>query len=651
MCGIVGFITVPTDTIKLTTITKKMADTIAHRGPDDHGIWIDENCQIALGHQRLSILDLSSAGHQPMHSACNRFVMVFNGEIYNHLEIRDKLQCISHQLLDWRGHSDTETLLAAFVNWGIEKTLKACVGMFSIALWDRQENVLTLVRDRMGEKPLYYGWRGNTFMFASELKALKVHPDFNGEIDRQSLSLLLSFNYIPAPNSIYRGIRKLPSGTFLQIPINNYQLPVNATPYWSLGKVAKKGQSQLFSGSDDQALSLLENCLGDAVEGQQLADVPLGAFLSGGVDSSLVVSMMQTRSTQKVKTFTIGFDESQYNEAKYAKAVATHLGTEHSELYISPNDALDVIPKLPWLYDEPFADSSQIATFLVAKLARNHVKVALSGDGGDELFGGYNRHIWSRSIRNKTDWMPKSIRHGIGSVIGSIPSSSWDRINKISDSLLPSQYRTVHAGEKMHKVADLLAVDNDFDLYHGLVSQWPNPSEVVIGENFIDRMKAIVPNKKNFADIEHQMMFMDAMTYLPDDILCKVDRAAMGVSLETRVPLLDHRVVDLAWKLPLHMKIRNGQGKWLLRELLFKHVPKKLVDRPKQGFGLPVASWLRGPLREWVEELIDESRLKKEGYFHPQPIRIAWNEHLKGKNRQNQLWGVLMFQAWLEENS
>ena len=650
MCGIAGFITAPTDTIKLTTITKKMADTIAHRGPDDYGIWIDENCQIALGHQRLSILDLSSAGHQPMHSACNRFVMVFNGEIYNHLEIRDKLQSTSHQLLDWRGHSDTETLLAAFVDWGIEKTLEVCVGMFSIALWDRQENVLTLVRDRMGEKPLYYGWRGNTFMFASELKALKVHPDFNGEIDRQSLSLLLSFNYIPAPNSIYRGIKKLPSGTFLQISINNYQLPVNATPYWSLGKVAKKGQSQLFSGSDDQALSLLENCLGDAVEGQQLADVPLGAFLSGGIDSSLVVSMMQTRSTQKVKTFTIGFDESQYNEAKYAKAVATHLGTEHSELYISPNDALGVIPKLPWLYDEPFADSSQIATFLVAKLARNHVKVALSGDGGDELFGGYNRHIWSRSIRNKTDWMPKSIRHGIGSVIGSIPTSSWDRINNISDSLLPSQYRTVHAGEKMHKLADLLTVDNDSDLYRGFVSQWPNPSEVVIGENSIDRMKTTVPNKKNFADIEHQMMFMDAMTYLPDDILCKVDRAAMGVSLETRVPLLDHRVVDLAWKLPLHMKIRNGQGKWLLRELLFKHVPKKLVDRPKQGFGLPVASWLRGPLREWVEELIDESRLKKEGYFHPQPIRIAWNEHLKGKNRQNQLWGVLMFQAWLEEN-
>ena len=665
MCGIAGFIESGGSLI-LTKTIRSISDALLHRGPDDAGVWTDESVGVALGHRRLSILDLSAAGHQPMHSACGRFVLVFNGEIYNHLEIReqlavgspqlagDKSPVTSHQSLAWNGHSDTETLLAAFAEWGVEKTLKATVGMFALALWDRQERVLTLARDRMGEKPLYYGWQGDTFMFASELKALKAHPEFGAEIDRQALTLLLRYNYIPAPYSIYKGIRKLPAGSLLKLAVGSWQLAEDALPepkaYWSLAEGAEKGQAEPFAGSDAEAVNRLESTLGDAIAGQQLADVPLGAFLSGGIDSSLVVSLMQARSSLPVKTFTIGFEESEYNEAGHAKAVAKHLGTEHTELYVSPRDALDVIPQLPSLYDEPFADSSQIPTFLVAQMARQHVTVALSGDGGDELFGGYNRHTWSRSIRNKIGWLPAPVRHGMGVAFASISPAGWDKINGSFGRLLPVRHRTVQAGEKIHKVARLLAVDSDAAMYRGLVSQWFDPASVVIGGSEPDMLQGLQATDEMFSDIEHRMMFMDAMTYLPDDILCKVDRAAMGVSLETRVPLLDHRVVELAWSLPLNMKIRQGQGKWLLRELLFQHVPHHLIERPKQGFSLPVDMWLRGPLRAWAEALLDEGRLREEGYFHPQPIRQAWAEHLNGQNRQHQLWGVLMFQAWLEAN-
>ncbi|HKI60829.1 MAG TPA: asparagine synthase C-terminal domain-containing protein, partial [Mariprofundaceae bacterium] len=405
-----------------------------------------------------------------------------------------------------------------------------------------------------------------------------------------------------------------------------------------------------FSGSDDEAVALLETTLGDAIAGQQVADVPLGAFLSGGIDSSLVVALMQARSSQPVKTFTIGFDDSNYNEAEHAKAVASHLGTEHTELYLSPQDALDVIPRLPSLYDEPFADSSQIPTFLVAQMARQHVTVALSGDGGDELFGGYNRHTWSRAIRKKTRWLPAPVRHGVGAAIGAVSPAAWDKLNSSFGQLLPAHYRAVQAGDKVHKVARILAAEDDAAMYRGLVSQWSDPAAVVIGGSEPDMLWEAGVTGDMFADIEHRMMFMDAMTYLPDDILCKVDRAAMGVSLETRVPLLDHRVVELAWAMPLHLKIRHGQGKWLLRQLLLRHVPRNLIERPKQGFALPVDAWLRGPLREWAESLLNESRLQREGYFNPLPVRVAWEEHLNGKNRQGQLWGILMFQAWLGAN-
>jgi len=683
MCGIVGYISKSYDHKQFEKIVCGMSDALIHRGPNDSGVWADLNHDIALGHRRLSIQDLSEAGHQPMHSSCGRFVTVFNGEIYNHLKIRSQLavgsppgesllpvdNSPSRQSIEWRGHSDTETLLAAFEVWGVEKTLKACVGMFAIALWDRQEKTLTLARDRMGEKPLYYGWQGDSFLFGSELKALKAHPDFIGEIDRQALTLLLRYNYIPAPYSIYKGICKLLPGTYLQIPITNpktsgeCRLRQRVSPggqvtshqllpkaYWSLAEVAERGQADSFTGNDREAVDQLESTLGDAIEGQQLADVPLGAFLSGGIDSSLVVSLMQARSSQAVKTFTIGFDESDYNEAEHAKAVAAHLGTEHTELYLSPQDALDVIPRLPSLYDEPFADSSQIPTFLVAQMARQHVTVALSGDGGDELFGGYNRHTWSRSIRNKTGWLAAPVRHGIGAAVNSISPASWDKLNSSIGHILPMRYRAVQAGEKIHKVARLLAVDSDAALYRGLVSQWVNADEIVIGGSEPELSQEAIATEDLFPGIEHRMMYMDSIRYLPDDILCKVDRASMGVSLETRVPLLDHRVIELAWQLPLHMKIRNGQGKWLLRELLFQHVPQKLIERPKQGFALPIASWLRGPLREWAEALLDETRLHSEGYFNPQPVRAAWEEHLNGKNRQHQLWSILMFQAWLDEN-
>jgi len=662
MCGITGFIA-SSGNLPLKQLVNNMADSILHRGPDDGGSWVDEQSQLALGHRRLSIQDLSPAGHQPMHSGCGRFVLVFNGEIYNHEDIRQQLEVSSlpgepllpndnspsRQSIEWRGHSDTETLLAAFAAWGVENTLKECVGMFAIALWDRQEQMLTLARDRMGEKPLYYGWQGKTFMFGSELKALKAHPGFIGDVDRSALTLFLRYSYIPTPYSVYQGIHKLLPGTYLQITSGISHLTPHAvcpTPYWSLKEVAEKGQIEPFSGSDNDALNELESTLGNAIAGQQISDVPLGAFLSGGIDSTVVTALMQAGSARPVNTFTIGFDASDFNEAKHAKAVAAHLGTEHTELYVSPQDALNVIPRLPALYDEPFADSSQIPTFLVAQMARQHVTVALSGDGGDELFGGYNRHTWSRTIQHKTGWLPIPVRQGIGSAMCAISPAGWDAFNARCGSYLPSRMQSVQMGEKVHKLAGLLSARGSTEMYQRLVSQWVDSASVVIGGSEADQ--AMDSAVDSFADIEHQMMLMDGLTYLPDDILCKVDRAAMGVSLETRVPMLDHRVVELAWSLPLDMKIRNGQGKWLLRQLLYKYVPQSMMERPKQGFGLPLDEWLRGPLRTWAAALLDERRLRREGYFHPEPILKAWAEHLGGKNRQFKLWGVLMFQAWLE---
>jgi asparagine synthase (glutamine-hydrolysing) len=632
-----------------------MANTIAHRGPDDSGLWIDEDCGLAFGHRRLSVLDLSFAGHQPMLSASGRYVVIYNGEIYNHLELRAQLGqngSGGRDYSEWRGESDTETLLACFSAWGVKRTLRAAVGMFAIALWDREERVLTLIRDRLGEKPLYYGWQGDTLLFGSELKALKAHPDFRSEINRDALSLLLRHNYIPAPYSIFEGIHKLLPGHHIDIPLGRGLAPARAAEpeaYWTVNQAAISGLSDQFTGSDEEAVDLLETTLRKAIRGQMLADVPLGAFLSGGIDSSTVVALMQAESTQPVRTFTIGFEETGYNEALHAKEVAKHLGTQHTELYARPQDALDIIPKLPAIYCEPFADSSQIPTFLVSQLTRQHVTVALSGDAGDELFGGYNRYLIARQVWGKVRHLPVPARRAAAGLLRAVSPSVWNTVSGMARPLLPQSLRIPHAGDQAHKLADVLALSDGEAFYRQLVSLWKSPAGVVIGASephtFLDD-KSRWPRTDSF---EHWMMAMDTQTYLPNDILVKVDRAAMANSLETRVPFLDHRVVELAWRLPLSMKIRNGEGKWIVRQILKRYVPMDLIDRPKMGFGVPIDTWLRGPLREWADDLLSDDRLMRQGYFKPATIRKKWAEHLSGKRSwQYHLWPVLMFQAWLE---
>lgn len=625
MCGLSGFFLTHPLTDSATPLLQTMAAAITHRGPDDSGTWHDTQTGIGLAHTRLSIVDLSPAGHQPMHSACERYVIAFNGEIYNHLALRQQLETNQHTPV-WRGHSDTETLLACFAAWGIEKTLQATVGMFAIALWDKKQQVLTLARDRMGEKPLYWGWCGDTLLFGSELKALKAHPVFKADIDRNALALLLRHNYIPAPHCIYQGIEKLCAGYFVQIKQGQQRQDVVPTPYWSLKTTVEVGQANPFNGNDAQAVDLLEQQLSASIGQQMLADVPLGAFLSGGVDSSTIVALMQQQSRHPVQTFAIGFNEPGYNEAEYAKEVAAHLGTEHTELYVGSAEALAVIPKLPQIYCEPFADSSQIPTYLVSHMAKQQVTVALSGDGGDELFGGYNPYQFAPKVWRSISQLPLALRKLTVSVLSGLP--------------LP---------DKLHKLLSVLPARDREAFYSALMSHWQQPEQVVIGAGqsaTAFNTPAAWPQTESFA---HWMMAMDAQQYMADDILVKVDRAAMANSLETRVPLLDHRVVELAWQLPLHLKIREGKGKWVLREVLYRHVPRELIERPKKGFSIPLDQWLRGPLRDWAEALLAENRLQQEGYFMAKPIRELWGEHLSGK-RDNalKLWSVLMFQAWLE---
>lgn len=653
MCGITGFWSAETaDTSASAGIAWRMADTLRNRGPDDGGVWLDHAHNLALGHRRLSILDLSPAGHQPMHSACERYVIAFNGEIYNHRDLRSQLTDEGKDP-PWCGHADTETLLACFAAWGIEKTLQACVGMFAIALWDRRDRRLTLARDRMGEKPLYYGWQGDTLLFGSELKALKAHPAFRGAVDRNALTLLLRHNCIPAPYSIYQGIAKLLPGHFINIPLHGSSSARAAQPqaYWRLNDAVQRGLADPFSGSPDEAVDLLHSRLSASIGEQMLADVPLGAFLSGGTDSSTIAALMQAQSHQPIRTFTIGFDEGGYDEAAHAKAVARHLGTEHTELYVHPADALAVIPRLPTMYCEPFSDSSQIPTFLVSQMARQHVTVALSGDGGDELFGGYNRYLSARKVWSRMQRLPLFARHAAAGMLRALPPATWDRLFALAKPLLPKRLHLAIPGDKAQKLADVLALSDEQAFFHQLTSHWKDPASIVIGAREPQTQlttPAAWPHSDSF---EHWMMAMDTQTYMTDDILVKVDRAAMATSLETRVPMLDHRVVELAWRMPLDLKIRQGQGKWLLRQVLYRHIPQQLIERPKQGFSIPLDSWLRGPLRDWAEHLLNEGRLRQEGYFHPAPIRQMWTEHLSGRrNWQHHLWDVLMFQAWLAEN-
>jgi asparagine synthase (glutamine-hydrolysing) len=649
VCGIAGFFSRKHTSEDSKNVLTRMTDSIIHRGPDDAGHWFDPEAGIALGHRRLSILDLSPAGHQPMQSTSNRYVIVFNGEIYNFQQIRKELEEKACGVrVSWRGHSDTEVVLAAFEAWGVEEAVKRFIGMFAIAIWDNQERLLHLMRDRIGEKPLYYGWLGETFLFGSELKALRAHPAWRAEINRDALALFLRHNYIPAPYTIYSGIRKLIPGTILTLRTAHDQpghMPV-PVPYWSFTQVVDDGLAMPFRGTEQEAVNQLDSLLRDAISQQMVADVPLGAFLSGGVDSSTIVALMQAQSARPVRTFTIGFNEEAYNEAEYAKAVARHLGTEHTELYVTPRDALDVIPKLPALYDEPFSDSSQIPTLLVSELTRRHVTVSLSGDAGDELFCGYPRYFLGRSIWKKIGWMPRSMRSVLSMGCTALSPARWNAIS----SLLPQSPCILNPGDKIHKLAEIINVESPEVLYRRLISHWKDPASVVINSREPDTIltdSAAWPHLTNFIE---RMMFLDTRMYLPDDILVKVDRAAMGVSLETRVPFLDHRVVEFAWRLPLSMKIRNGQGKWILRQVLYKYVPKELIERPKMGFGVPIDSWLRGPLREWAETLLDERCLTREGFFNPAPVTEKWREHLSGsRNWQYYLWNILMFQAWLEK--
>ncbi|HEX2211558.1 MAG TPA: asparagine synthase (glutamine-hydrolyzing) [Longimicrobium sp.] len=614
-----------------------MTRALAHRGPDDEGVWMDGEAGIALGHRRLSILDLSPLGHQPMASACGRWVVSYNGEIYDHVALRGVLERAGHR---FRGRSDTEVLVAAIAAWGVRGAVERCNGMFALAAWDRAERVLWLARDRAGEKPLYCGWAGDAFLFGSEPGALRAHPEFRADVDRDALALYLRRKCVPAPRSIYLGIRKLPPGTVLAVRGRTEAEPV---AYWDPASLAEAAARDPFRGSEDDAVAGLDALARDAVRIRMEADVPLGAFLSGGVDSSLVVAMMQAQSARPVRTFTIGFHEERYNEARHAGAVAEHLGTDHTELYVTPRDALDVVPRIPEIYHEPFADASQIPTTLVAALARRHVTVALSGDGADELFGGYDHYRRAHALWRSIRWVPRPLRRA-ATLLRAVPAERWDAV------LRPLAGRR-SPGARLHRLAEVLPSGTAAEAFDSLVTDWRGgaAAAAVLGAApDADRQADPWPRLR---DVRERMMLRDFATTLPDDMLAKVDRATMAVSLEGRMPLLDPRIAQFAWRLPAGMKVGGGEGKRVLRRLLYRYVPRALVERPKMGFCTPVDAWLRGPLRDWAESLLDERRLREDGYFNPRPIRRRWAEHARGaRDRSAELWSVLMFQAWLDHS-
>jgi asparagine synthase (glutamine-hydrolysing) len=645
MCGITGFWQSKGSNDRPLELLNRMGAALAHRGPDDSGVFHDDAVGFGMAFRRLSIVDLSPQGHQPMFSSSGRFAIVFNGEVYNFEELRAEHG--SHQ---WRGHSDTEVMLETFERLGVEAAIQRFIGMFAFALWDRQERKLYLVRDRLGIKPLYYGRVGNAFVFASELKAIQQYPEFQAEIDRDALALYMRHNYVPSPHCIYTGLRKLQPGCMLTLDASSEAPQTHR--YWSGEEVARRGQRSLLQVSDAEAVERLHELLLGAVRLRMIADVPLGAFLSGGVDSSTVVALMQAQSPRPVKTFTIGFHEDGYNEAADARKVADHLHTDHTELYLTYKDALGVIPLLPGIYDEPFADSSQIPTFLVSKLARGCVTVSLSGDGGDELFGGYTRYSLIHRIWNSTKLVPMPVRHAASFLLQVISPDTIDKAFRAARPVLPKSLRG-SPGTKAHKLASFFLLNSPQALYYQALSHWTNPEEVVRGSHEPDSVRQSIEDlSANSASIEEVMMLTDLLNYLPDDILTKIDRASMAVSLEARVPLLDHRVVEFAWTLPLYLKIRKRENKWILRQILYKYVPPALIERPKMGFGIPIDHWLRGPLRDWAESLLSEQSLSKHGLLNSGCIREKWHEHLSGNHNWHYLlWDVLVFQDWLRQNS
>lgn len=638
MCGIAGFVDFlgQRDEAALRRLAGEMSHTLAHRGPDGEGVWADADAGVALAQRRLAIVDLSPAGAQPMVSACGRYVLVYNGEAYNAADLRPELEARG---IVFRGHSDTEVVLEGCAAWGVEATLRRLNGMFALALWDRGERRLTLARDRLGIKPLYWSEGTGAFLFGSELKALKAHPACPSEVDRDAVTAFLRHNYVPAPQTIFRGIRKLRPGCLLTLgPGGN----AAERAYWSLADVEREAQAAPFSGDDAAAVDALHDLLSDAVRLRMISDVPLGAFLSGGIDSSTVAALMQAQSGRPVKTFSIGFPEADYDEARHAAAVARHLGTDHTEFTVTAAEAREVIPLLAEQYDEPFSDSSQIPTFLVSRLTRREVTVALSGDGGDELFFGYSRYALADTHARRLFALPRPLRAIGAALLRALPPSAWDAALRC----LPPVAGVRLTGDRLHKLAEVMGGDLDA-FYRRLVSHWENPEEVAIGGHeprgaFGDPgIAALVP------DFRARMAYLDILTYLPDDILTKVDRASMAVSLEARVPILDHRVVAFSRALPHRFKVREGTSKWLLRQVLYRHVPRDLVDRPKMGFGVPLDEWLRGPLREWAEDLLSPTEVERFGLVRAAPVAEAWREHLSGRrNRQYDLWDVLMLQSW-----
>jgi asparagine synthase (glutamine-hydrolysing) len=621
-------------------MASRMARTLSHRGPDDQGVWIDPEVGVALGHTRLAIIDLSPAGAQPMVSSCERFVLTYNGEIYNAAELRSELIAAGRS---FRGHSDTEVIVESFAVWGMRQTVERLIGMFAFAAWDRATNILTLVRDRLGIKPLYWGRTNGNLVFASELKALRTLPGWQGEIDCNALAAFLRYGYVPAPMSIYRGIHKLAPGTLLECGEDGEDKHV---AYWSLSEVAERGQASQLDVSDPTAVEMLESLLADSVRRRMVADVPLGMFLSGGIDSSTVAALMQANCPRPIRTFSIGFREPAYDEAAHSKQVAAHLGTNHTELYVTPAEAQAVIPKLQQIFDEPFADASQIPTYLVSEMTRRHVTVALSGDGGDEVFAGYNRYGYGLTLARMIRTLPKPLRRTVAGAMTAVPVSTWDYLFLG----IPSRLRPRLVGDKIHKLAGVLPEDSR-GFYRRLVTQWSEASHLVEGAIEPDESLYASKVRERFTDDVSWMQYLDTLTYLPDDILTKVDRASMAVALEVRVPLLDHRVIEFSWRLPRRFKLRRGKGKWLLRQIAHKYVPRELLERPKMGFAVPIDQWLRGPLKDWAGDLLNSSASNGVGLFNHAPIVKKWVEHQAGaRNWQYFLWNVLMFEAWHAAN-